>query len=123
MDNAPELVSQALQRFCADKTGMVYIPPGCPWTTATSNRSNNRLRKEYINRNHWNSLLEARVVIGNFKHEHNHRHRHSALGYRTPAEYAAGRCTHTRWPAALTESEHTNPTLKPGGLSNGDSPL
>ena len=48
------------------------------------------------NRNHWNTLLEARVVIGDFKHEHNHRHRHSALGYRTPAEYAARcRCTHT----------------------------
>jgi putative transposase len=33
MDNGPELVSQALQRFCANKTGMVYIPPGCPLLT------------------------------------------------------------------------------------------
>ena len=42
------------------------------------------------------TLFEARVVIGDFKDDHNHRHRHSALGYRTPAEYAAGcRCTHT----------------------------
>ena len=57
---------------------------------------NNRLRKECLNRNYWNTLFEARVVIGDFKHEHNHRHRHSALGYRTPAEYAAAcRCTHT----------------------------
>jgi hypothetical protein len=39
MDDGPEMVSQALQRFCENKTGMVYIPPGCPWTTATSNRS------------------------------------------------------------------------------------
>ena len=40
--------------------------------------------------------IEARVVIGDFKHEHNYRHRHSALGYLTPAEYAAAcRCTHT----------------------------
>jgi len=47
-------------------------------------------------RNHWNTLSEARVVIGDFKQEHNHQHRHSALGYRTPAEYAAAcRCTHT----------------------------
>jgi putative transposase len=38
MDNGPELVSEALQRFCENKTGMVYIPPGCG-TTATSNRS------------------------------------------------------------------------------------
>jgi len=31
MDNGPELVSQALQRFCENKTGLLYIPPGCPW--------------------------------------------------------------------------------------------
>ena len=46
---------------------------------------------------HWTTLLEAQVVIGDFKHDHNHRHRHSALGYRTPAEYAAA-CRHTHHP-------------------------
>ena len=30
MDNDPELVSQALQRFCDGKIGMSYIPPDCP---------------------------------------------------------------------------------------------
>lgn len=43
------------------------------------------------------SLLEARVVIEDFKDDHNNRHRHSSLGYLTPAEYAA-RCTHTHQP-------------------------
>jgi putative transposase len=96
MDNGPEFISQALQQFCDGKTGMAYIPPGTPWNNGYIESFNNRLRKECLNRNHWNTLLEARVVIGDFKHEHNHRHRHSALGYRTPAEYAAAcRCTHT----------------------------
>ena len=99
MDNGPELVSQALQRFCQNKTGMVYIPPGCPWINGYIESFNNRLRKECLNRNHWNTLFEARVVIGDFKHEHNHRHRHSALGYRTPAEYASA-CRHTHTPVA-----------------------
>jgi putative transposase len=31
MDNGPELVSQALQKFCAGKVGLSYIPPGTPW--------------------------------------------------------------------------------------------
>jgi len=53
-----------------------------------------RLR-ECLNRNHWTTLREARVVIGDFKRDHNRRHRHSALGYLTPAEYA-GVCRHTR---------------------------
>ena len=39
MDHGPELVSQALQRFCDGKVGMCYIPPGYRGTTATSNRS------------------------------------------------------------------------------------
>ena len=56
-------------------------------------------QRDIGNRNHRNTLFEARVVIGDFKHEHNHRHRHSALGYQTPAEYAAA-CTHTHTPVA-----------------------
>ncbi|MCA4724638.1 IS3 family transposase [Mycolicibacterium fortuitum] len=96
MDNGPEMVSQALQRFCEHKVGLTYIPPGCPWDNGYIESFNNRLRKECLNRNHWNTLFEARVVIGDFKTEHNTRHRHSALGYRTPAEYSAAcRCTHT----------------------------
>ena len=33
MDNGPELVSQALQRFCDGKVGLSYIPPGAPLLT------------------------------------------------------------------------------------------
>lgn len=99
MDNGPELISEALQSFCAGKVGLHYIPPGTPWNNAYIESFNNRLRRECLNRNHWTNLLEARVVIGDFKHEHNARHRHSALGYLTPAEYAA-RCSHTHHPVA-----------------------
>ena len=99
MDNGPELISQALQSFCAGKVGLSYIPPGTPWNNRYIESFNNRLRRECLNRNHWTNLLEARVVIGDFKHEHNARHRHSALGYLTPAEYAA-RCSHTHHPVA-----------------------
>jgi putative transposase len=99
MDNGPELVSQALQSFCATRVGLSYIPPGTPWENGHIESFNNRLRRECLNRNHWTNLLEARVVIGDFKAEHNARHRHSALGYLTPAEYAA-RCSHTHHPVA-----------------------
>jgi putative transposase len=96
MDNGPEFISQALQQFCNGRTGMAYIPPGTPWNNGHNESFNNRLRKECLNGNHGDTVLEARVVIGDFKGEHNHQHPHSALGYRTPAEYAAARrCTHT----------------------------
>ncbi len=99
MDNGTEMISHALQQFCADRVGIVYIPPGTPWNNGHIESFNRRLRSECLNRNHWTSLLEARVVIGDFKDEHNKRHRHSALGYLTPAEYAA-RCSQTHHPVA-----------------------
>ncbi|MFI7524002.1 IS3 family transposase [Nocardia salmonicida] len=99
MDNGPEFISIALQWFCDGRVGLAYIPPGTPWNNGHIESFNRRLRAECLNRNHWTSLLEARVVIGDFKTDHNLRHRHSALGYLTPAEYAA-RCTHRHHPVA-----------------------
>ena len=99
MDNGPEFISRALQSFCAGRVGLSYIPPGTPWNNGHIESFNNRLRRECLNRNHWTNLLEARVVIGDFKREHNTQHRHSSLGYLTPAEYAA-RCSHRHHPVA-----------------------
>ncbi|KBZ60966.1 hypothetical protein K875_03917 [Mycobacterium [tuberculosis] TKK-01-0051] len=96
MHNESKFISQALQPFCDGKTGMSYMPPDTLWNNGHIESFDNRLRKECFHRNHWNTLFEARLVIGDFKHEHNHQHRHSALGYRAHAEYAAScRCTHT----------------------------
>ena len=39
-----------------DKVGLSYIPPGCPWDNGYIESFNNRLRKECLNRNHWNTL-------------------------------------------------------------------
>jgi len=41
--------------------------------------------------------------IADFKDEHSRRHRHSALGYRTPAEYAAAcNCPHSPMACGIT---------------------
>jgi putative transposase len=126
MDNGPELISQALQQFCDGKVGLSYIPPGTPWNNGYIESFNNRLRKECLNRNHWTNLLEARVVIGDFKHEHNQRHRHSALGYLTrPSTLPDAGTPTTRWPAKSTESGSKQPGSKTGwtqyrGLASAD---
>jgi putative transposase len=93
------MISSALQQFCDSRVGIVDIRPGTPWNNGYIESFNRRLRAECLNRNHWTSLLEARVVIGDYKDDHNRRHRHSALGYLTPAEYAT-RCTHSHHPVA-----------------------
>jgi len=52
------------------------------------------LRRFSLNINSFYSLLHARVVISDWKHEYNHERRHSSLGYLAPVEYARS-CTHT----------------------------
>lgn len=97
MDNGTKFISHVLQQFCGDRIGICEIPPGTPRNNGHIESFNNRLRKECLNRKHWTSLLEARVVIEDCKDDHNLRHRHSPLGYLTPSEYAA-QCIHTRQP-------------------------
>ncbi|MFI2395999.1 integrase core domain-containing protein [Rhodococcus sp. NPDC019647] len=41
-----------------------------PWNTGHIESFNDRLQKECLNRNHWTSLLEARVVINDLKDDH-----------------------------------------------------
>ncbi|QSE86370.1 integrase core domain-containing protein [Rhodococcus koreensis] len=120
-----------LQQFCRARVGISYIPPGTPWNSGHIESFNN-LRKECLNRNHWTSLLEARVVVEDFKDDHNHRHRRSSLGYLTPAWESlplAGRTlpptapTPTnRWTGARSTETHTIVTLERRDPTIGDMP-
>lgn len=92
-DNGPELVCVALANWCDDRTGIIFIDPGCPWQNPWVESFHSRLRDECLNLNHFRTVLEAQVVIGDWRIEYNHVRPHSALGYATPAHYA-GNCTH-----------------------------
>ena len=93
-DNVPEFISEALRMFCEDQVGIGYVPPVQPWKNGYIESFNNRIRDECLNMNEFHSLIEARVVIEDWKEDYNTRHRHSSLAYRTPNEYAAS-CIHT----------------------------
>ncbi len=84
MNNGRELVSQALQRFCDGKVGISYIPHGT-WNNGYIESFNNRLRRECLHRNYWNTLFEARVGDRGLQARHQSSPPFSALGYRTPA--------------------------------------
>jgi transposase InsO family protein len=114
MDNGPEFISQALQQFCDRRVGMSYIPPGTPWNNGHIESFNNRLRKECLNRNHWNTLFEARVVIGDFKEEHNQRP--LSAGLPNAGRVRCGMQVHTH-PGRLRDQlnpEPNNPNSKTG---------
>jgi len=83
-DNGPEFIAEALRTFCEDQVGIGYVPPGQPWKNGYIESFNNPVRDECLNMNEFHSLLEARVVIEDWKEDYNNRHRHSSLAYRTP---------------------------------------
>jgi transposase InsO family protein len=50
-----------------------------------------RLRDELLAVEAFNTLLEAQVLVEDWRIEYNTVRPHSALGYRTPAQYAQAR--------------------------------
>jgi putative transposase len=92
-DNGPELACATMRGWAGERVGLAFIPPGQPWRNGYLESFNGRVRDECLNLTQFWSLTQARVVITDWKTEYNQLRRHSALGYQTPAGYAAV-CTH-----------------------------
>lgn len=55
-----------------------------------------------LNGQQFDSLLEAQVLLGDWRHEYNHERTHSALGWKTPATFAnSGQLQHNQRLAEL----------------------
>ena len=66
----------------------VFIDPGSPWQNAWIESFNGRLRDEFLNGWQFDSLLEAQVLIEDWRIDYNMRRPHSAHGELTPSEFA-----------------------------------
>ena len=88
-DNGPEFIAKAIKTWLGEigvKT--LYIEPGSPWENAYSESFNSRFRDEFLNRELFGSVLEARVLSGDWRLDYNHHRPHSSLGDLTPVEFA-----------------------------------
>lgn len=75
-----------------------FITPGKPVENAYGESFNGKLRDECLNEHWFGSLSEARVVIEAGRVDYNQARPHSALGYRTPEEFAAEQAAPRRFP-------------------------
>jgi putative transposase len=66
----------------------LYIEPGSPWENAYSETFISRFSDELLKREVFADLLEAKVLIEDYRSHYNHRRPHSTLGYLTPTEFA-----------------------------------
>ena len=89
-DNGPEFVAKAVKRWlAASGVETLYIEPGSPWENAYSETFISRFGDELLKREVFTSLLEAKVLVEEYRRHYNHQRPHSALGYQTPAEFGA----------------------------------
>ena len=66
-----------------------FIRPGKPVENAFIESLNGRLRDECLNSHWFDSLDDARRTIHDWRCDYNERRPHSALGDRSPSEFAA----------------------------------
>ena len=82
-DNGPEFVAGAVADWCRFNTvDTVFIDPGSPWQNAWIESFNGRLRDEFLNGWQFDNLLEAQVLIEDWRIDYNEHRPHSAHGDR-----------------------------------------
>lgn len=90
MDNGPELTAHAIRDWCRSTgAGTSYIEPGSPWENPFVESFGSRVRDEVLGVEAFDTLLEARVVIEDWRLEYNTVRPHSSLQWLAPAAYAA----------------------------------
>lgn len=88
-DNGPEFVSKKIRHWLkASGVQTLYIEPGSPWENGYIESFNGKLRDELLNREIFETLLEAKVLVERWKAEYNTVRPHSSLNYRSPAPEA-----------------------------------
>lgn len=94
-DNGPEFIAKALREWLERASvGTLYVEPGAPWENGYAEAFHGRLRDELLNVEEFASVREAGALARAWKDDYNRHRPHSALGYLTPAEFAA-----TAWAA------------------------
>ena len=89
-DNGSEFTATAVQAWLeTQQTGPAFIAPGHPWENGFIESFHDKFRDECLQREWFQSLEEAQVVIEKWRKHYNTRRPHSALGYQTPAQFAA----------------------------------
>ena len=66
----------------------LYIEPGSPWENGYIESFNGKLRDELLNGEIFYTLLEAKVLVEQWRRHYNRVRPHSSLGYKPPAPEA-----------------------------------
>ena len=97
VDNGPEFISNALDRWAYERgVTLHFIQPGKPTQNAFVESFNGSFRNECLNANWFDTLDDARRLIEAWRRDYNVDRPHSSLGGLTPIEYQRLHQTQTR---------------------------
>ena len=88
-DNGSEFTARVVRDWLG-RIGVqtLYIEPGSPWENGYIESFNGKLRDELLNGELFDTMLEAKVLIEDWRKEYNQVRPHSSLGYLPPAPEA-----------------------------------
>ena len=122
-DNGTEFTCNAMLAWCRDnKIDWHFIAPGKPMQNGFVESFNGRMRDELLNETLFFDLDDARTKIAAWITDYNDERPHSALGYLTPAAYAAtftATADRLRNPDQLRRSPVAQPT--PHGVQTAEA--
>ena len=88
-DNGSEFLAHQLKKhFETYSISALHIAPGAPWQNGFVESFNAHFKDECLNREIFDTLLEAQVLIEQFRVRYNTLRPHSSLNYLTPEEFA-----------------------------------
>lgn len=88
-DNGSEFTSRAMLQWGAGRDVQLhFIEPGRPMQNALIESLNGRIRDELLNAHNFLTIFEARRRAADWRTDYNELRPHSALGYRTPRDFA-----------------------------------
>ncbi len=100
-DNGSEFIAAPLQQWLRQKgVKPIHIEPGHPWQNGYIESFNGKLRAECLDQELFYSRTETQIIVDKFRKHYNEERPHSALGYRAPLEFLAGK----DWNVAATRS-------------------
>jgi putative transposase len=122
-DNGTEFTSNAMLAWAEEHNiAWHFIAPGKPMQNGFCESFNGRMRDELLNETLFFGLDHARTRITDWADDYNDRRPHSALGYLTPAAYAANltaTCDRLRNPDQLRRSHVAPPA--PDGVKSAET--
>lgn len=100
-DNGAEFTANTIRDWL-ERLGVktLFIQPGSPWENGYNESFNGKFRKEFLDREVFYTLEEARVLTEQWRHVYNHIRPHISLVYRPPAPLSL-----TLPPAVIRQSQ------------------